>query len=119
MDDDNAWDSVRETSPLHPFEKEILKTTTLSESNESNPLLMNGKSPTNSPFTTASNDPDLFLTATQGVSQQNTTIEPSPINEDDRSQSPILYEKSRSIVNTHDHRSSLASMSKTNKQMST
>jgi hypothetical protein len=119
MDDDNALDDVHETSPLYPFEKETLKTNTLFESNKSIPLLMTDNSSTNPPFTTPSNDPDLFLTAAQGVIQRRATMEPLPINEDNRSQSSIICEKSKLMVNIHHHRSTQTSMDKNNEQMST
>jgi hypothetical protein len=104
MDDSNAWDSVSEASPLHPFKEEILMTNILPESNL---LLMTNNSSTNPPFTTPSNDSDRFLPAAEDVTQRRTAI-----NEDNRSQS------SKSIDNIQHHRSTQPSMNKNNKQTS-
>jgi hypothetical protein len=112
MDDENAWDDVHETSPLRPSEKVTLKTNRLSESNKSISLLMPDESSRNP------NDPDLFLTDTQGVIQHRTRMEPLPINKDNRSQSSINCEKSKAIVNIHHHHSTQAAMNKNNEEMS-
>lgn len=119
MDDDNALDDIDETSSLHSLGKETLNNTTLSKFNQSISLLMTDKSSTNPPLTSTSNDPGLSPTATQGVIQRRTTMEPLPINENNRSQSSIICDKAKSIIDIHHHHLTQSSMDKSNEQIST